>query len=67
VKSSISSKMRLKLEEAACDLPLDLDLLGPIAILGRAQLVAQLRELGDVGGGVVGLAGARRPKRTCET
>ena len=44
------------------DLPLDVDLLGPIGVLGLAQLVAQLREFGDLGFGGVRLARARRPE-----
>ena len=45
------------------DLPLDVDDLSPIAVLGLAQLVAQLGELGDVGRGGIRLAGARGPER----
>ena len=48
------------------DLPLDVDLLGPIGVLGRAQLVAQLGELGDVGLGGVRLARPRRPESARE-
>ena len=53
-------------QECGRDLPLDVDLLRPIGILGLAQLVAQLGELGDVGLGGVRIAGAGRPQRARE-
>ena len=52
--------------QARRDLPLDVDMLRPIGVLGLAQLVAQLGELGDVGLGGVRLAGARRAERAGE-
>src|SRR4029450_5750933 len=59
--------LALRVEDpGACHLPLNLDLLRPISILGLAQLVAQLRELGDVGLGRLRLARTRRAERAGE-
>ena len=46
-----------------CDLPLNIDLLRPIGVLGLTQLVAQFGELGDVGLGGFGIARAGRAER----
>ena len=48
------------------NLPLDVDDLGPIGVLGIAQLVTQLGKLGDVGLGGLRLARARGPEREGE-
>ena len=45
------------------DLPLDVDDLRPIGVLGVAQLVAQFGELGDIGLGGFRLAGTRGAER----
>jgi hypothetical protein len=50
--------------QAAAALPLDVDNFRPIGVLGFAQLIAQLGELGDVGLGGIRLAGTRSPERS---
>ena len=44
------SGLALRIEEPRCrNLPFDVDLSGPVGVLGFGELVAQLAELGDVG------------------